>query len=338
MATAFVTGATGFVGSVLCRVLAERGTTLRCLVRPGSAAENLAGVPYDRVDGDLGTEGPLGEAMAGADEVWHLAALVSFRRRDAEAMRRINVDGTALVARLARERGVGRMLYMSSVAAVGHAPDRRPIGEDAPYNFGRHRIPYCDTKRGGELAVRAEVERGLDAVVVNPSSMYGPGDRRKAEGSLLQAVAYDRVPFCPSGGLNAADVRDVVSGTVAAMERGRTGERYILGGENLTGRQLFTKIAAVLGKRPPRLTLPRWAMRLYAAVLSAVDAVRPLEPPLTGALARMAPLYMWYSCRKAEDELGYAAYPIELALKQCFDWMFDLDLLDPARVRGLGRV
>lgn len=333
-----VTGATGFVGSVLCRRLADYGMELRCLVRPDNDASNLIGLEYERIEGSLEDESSLRKALQGVDGVYHLAALVSFRRRDAAAMRSINVDGTARVARLAREAGVERLLYMSSIAAVGHSRDRCPIDETADYNFGPWKIPYCDTKRGGELAVLAEVDRGLDAVIVNPSSMFGPGDRRKAEGSLLQALAYDKIPFCPAGGLNVADVRDVAAGTIAAMERGRTGERYILGGENLTGRQLFTKIAGVLGKRPPRFTLPGWLMRSFGQALSLVDAVRPLEPPMTGALARMAPLWMWYSSDKAGRELGYAAWPIEMALKETFDWMFDLDLLDPDRIQAYGRV
>lgn len=337
MAKVLITGATGFVGSILGKRLADTGTELRCLIRPGNEATNLTGWEYERVDGSLEDEDVLRRAMQGVEAVYHLAALVSFRKKDAAAMQQVNVEGTARVARLAREEAVPRLLYMSSIAAVGHSRDKKPIDEEAPYNFGPWKIPYCDTKRGGELAVLDEVERGLDAVIVNPSSMFGPGDRRKAEGSLLQAIAYDKIPFCPAGGLNVADVRDVVSGTIAAMERGRTGERYILGGENLTGRQLFAKIAQVLGKKPPRRTLPRWLMRAFAQGLSLVDALRPLEPPMTGALARMAPLLMWYSSAKAERELGYATYPIEIALKETFDWMFDLDLLDPARIQAYGR-
>ncbi len=337
MEKVLVTGATGFVGSILCRRLVDFGMDLRCLIRPGNEATNLVGVEHERIEGSLDDEHSLREAMEGVDAVYHLAALVSFRRKDAEAMQRINVEGTARIARLAREVGVGRLLYMSSIAAVGHSRDKHPIDEDAPYNFGPWKIPYCDTKLGGERAVMSEVEQGLDAVIVNPSSMFGPGDRRKAEGSLLQALAYDKIPFCPAGGLNVADVRDVVSGTIAAMERGRTGERYILGGENLTGPQLFAKIAQVLGKKPPRHTLPRWLMRAFAQGISLVDAIRPLEPPMTGALARMAPLWMWYSSEKASRELGYATYPIEMALKETFDWMFDLDLLDPTKIQAYGR-
>jgi dihydroflavonol-4-reductase len=334
----FLTGATGFVGSHLARVLQHRGCELRCLITPGNAAENLAGVPHERVEGRLEDEGVLGEALHGIDHVAHLAALVSFDKRDRERLFAINVEGTRRLVRLARERGVARFLHVSSVAAVGYSERPEILDETAPYNLGRLRIAYCDSKHEAERVVRDEIARGLDAVIVNPSSMFGPGDRRKAQGSLLEKAAYGRIPFCPPGGSNFADVRDVAQGCAAALEQGRTGERYILGGDNLTGRQLLIKIAGVLSRRPPRLALPGFVARGMAAAATALEWVRPLRPPLTAQILRLAPRYMWFSSRKAEEELGYAAYPVEIAIKSAFDWMFDLDLLDAKRVRALGRV
>ncbi|MFQ5506568.1 MAG: NAD-dependent epimerase/dehydratase family protein [Planctomycetota bacterium] len=333
-----ITGATGFVGSSLARLLAERGYELRCLLRPTSKAENLRGLRYERVEATLADGGRLEEALTGVDRVVHLAALVSFRKQDAVAMHRVNVAGTARLAGLARQKGVGRFLHVSSVVAVGFSRRPETIDERAAYNFGPLRVPYCDTKRAAERAVLAEVARGLDAVIVNPASMFGPGDRRKADGSLLQAMAEGRVPVCPPGGCNFVDVRDVAQGCVAALERGRTGERYILGGENLSGRELLAKIARVLGRAPPRITLPRVSARAIAMLASAWELFRPLEPPVTAQILRMSPLFLWYSSRKAREELGYAAYPVEIAIKATIDWMLDLDLLDPRHVRSGGRL
>lgn len=334
----FITGASGFVGANLARLLHERGYELRCLVSPKNPALGLASIPFERVDGRLEDLGVLEEAMQGMDMVVHLAALVSFSKRDKEAMFRINAEGSRHVASLARKAGVSRFLYMSSVLAVGHSTDQKPIDETASYNLARFKIAYCDSKRAGELAVLDEVKKGLDAVIVNPVSMFGAGDRRKAEGSLLEALAYDKIPFCPAGGLNVVDVQDVVQGSLHALEDGRTGERYILGGQNLRGKELFAKIASVLGKRAPRFTMPRSLARLLAVLATGFELLRPLTPPVTAAILRMTPLYFWYSSKKAEEELGYASYPIEMAIKAAFDWMLDLDLLDPSRVKALGRV
>lgn len=333
-----LTGATGFLGALLARLLVQRGYELRCLVRPGRAAETLGGVDHERVDGTLQGTGVLEEALRGITHVAHLAALVSFRRRDRAAMFETNVEGTRRLARLARAAGVARFLHVSSVAAVGYSNRPRVLDETAPYNLARLRIGYCDSKHAAEGVVQEEVRRGLDAVIVNPGSMFGPGDRRKAEGSLLQAVAYRKVPFCPPGGANFADVRDVAAGCLAALELGRTGERYILGGENLTGRALLAKIAGVLSARPPRLTMPRLAALGLARLATLWEKIRPLEPPLTAELLRLAPRYLWFSSQKAADELHYAAYPIEMAIKATFDWMLDLDLIDHTRIRALGRV
>ena len=331
----FLTGGTGFVGANLARVLTQRGYELRCLIRPDNAAEALQGVQYERVDGTLDDEGGLAEGIRGCDFVVHCAALVSFDKRDRRRLFEVNAEGTARVAKLAREQRVQRMLYMSSVSAVGWSRHKEVLTEASPYNYGPLDIPYSDSKKAGEDAVLAEHERGLDAVIVNPSSMFGPGDRRKAQGSLLESVAYGKLKCNPPGGSNFADVRDVVSGTCSALEFGRAGERYILGGQNLTNRQLIAKICAVLGRRPPRFTMPGVCVATLAGLARAWESVRPLRPPLTGQVLRLAHRYTWYSSAKAEDELGYAAYPVEIAIKMTYDWLFDLDLLDATRVPSL---
>jgi dihydroflavonol-4-reductase len=321
MPDVFVTGATGFVGANLVPLLHSAGHRVRCLVRPGSDVRNLKGVPFERVTGSLQDKDLLKDALRNVDIVVHLAALVSFRKPDTAHMWNVNVLGTEQLARLAREAGVGRFLHMSSVAAVGATTRPQVLNENSPYQIQRYRLPYCDTKRQAEEIVLNQVARGLDAVIVNPVSMFGPGDRRKAQNSLLDAAAADRIPFSPPGGVGVADVRDVARGVMAALERGRTGERYILGGQNLRGHELIAEVMAVAGRRPPRFTLNRHIVAAAAAAARLIEAFVPLSPPMTAQMLRMCPLFFWFSSAKAEEELGYQAGPVRNAIREAYRWM-----------------
>lgn len=317
-----MTGATGFVGAVLTRELQERGNSLRLLLRHGADTSRIDDLEYLPFRGDLTEEAVLRQGLDGCDAVIHAAALVSFRRRDRDAMFRINADASQRLARLAKSAGVARFVHVSSVAAVGWSPRPVVLDESAPWPERGMRIAYCDSKRRGEDLVRAENEHGFEVVVVNPSSMFGPGDRRKAEGSLLDAMAQGRVPFCPPGGACFADVRDVADGIVAALRRGRAGERYILGGENLRGRELVERIARALGTEAPRYTLPDFALGMLQAWQGLYERVRDVKGPLTAELLRLSRGYTWFSSAKAESELGYKSRGIDDALRETFEWMF----------------
>ena len=310
----FLTGASGFVGANLAPMLAER-YRLRCLVRPGQHVPGLEQLAHERVEGSLEDEVALQRGIAGAELVVHLAAVVSFRPEDRAAMQRVNVDAVARIAAMARQARVRRMLHMSTISAVACSDTPRELDETATYNFGPLRIGYCDTKRAAEDAVRAEVARGLDAVIVNPPSMYGAGDRRKADGSLIEALLQGRVPFAPPGGINVANVLDVCRGCLQALDHGRRGERYILGGENLTGRQLFARIAKVVGSSPPTRVPPTWLVRMLAGALGAKEALLGSRPPITAQILRLAPKWFWYSSRKASDELGYEPGPVDPGIR-----------------------
>jgi len=245
----------------------------------------------------------------------HLAALVSFRPEDRAAMFAVNAAATERLAALARAAGVRRLLHMSTISAVGYSDSPRQLDERAPFNFGPLRIGYCDSKRTAETAVLAEVARGLDAVIVNPPSMYGAGDRRKGEGSLLTALLRGRIGLSPPGGLCVADVADVCAGCLLALAHGRRGERYILGGENLTGRELFARIARIVGGTAPRRCPPRWLVRAAARALRLVERVRGSRPPLTGEVLTLSARYLWYSSQKASDELGYRPGPVDAGIR-----------------------
>ncbi|MCA8953457.1 MAG: NAD-dependent epimerase/dehydratase family protein [Planctomycetes bacterium] len=309
----FVTGATGFVGRHLLPVLA-REYRLRVLVRPGRTIAD--GIDCEPVEGHLEDRDALRRGVAGATVVVHLAALVSFRREDRALMQRINVDATATLAALAREAEVRRLLHVSTISAIACRDRPEVVDETAPYNYGRLRIGYCDTKHAAERAVLAEVDRGLDAVIVNPPSMFGAGDPRKGgDDSLLGAVRNGRLAFAPPGGLNVANVADVCDGMLAALLRGRSGERYILGGENLTGRALVDRIAEIFGVDAPRRTLPGWLVRCAAAALGALERVRGSRPPVTSDILRLAPRFHWFSSAKAERELGYRCGPVDAGIR-----------------------
>lgn len=284
---------------------------LRVLARPGLPLPWLADLEHERIDGRLADAEALARGVHDADLVVHLAALVSFRPEDRAAMFAVNADATAALARAARLAGVRRFLHCSTISAVALRDAPEPVDETAPYNFGPLRIGYADSKFAAERAVLAEVDAGLDAVIVNPPSMYGSGDRRKGDGSLITAVLQGRVRFFPPGGMNVANVADVCTGMLAALARGRTGERYILGGENLTGRQLLERIATVAHARPPRHAVPPLLVRAAARALAAKERCFGSRPPVTSEILRLATRFLWFSSKKAERELGWTAGPVD---------------------------
>ena len=306
----FVTGASGFVGRHLVPKLAQR-YRLRLLVRPGQELPQFANLDHERCEGRLDSATTLANGVRGCDLVVHLAALVSFRAEDRAAMQSINVDATAALAAAARAANVRRFLHMSTISAVAYRDRPELADETATYNFAPLHIGYCDTKFAAERAVLSECARGLDAVIVNPPSMYGAGDRCKGDDSLLTAVLRGKIRMCPPGGINVANVDDVCDGVVAAIERGRSGERYLLGGENLTGALLLQRIANVIGARAPRHTLPRFVVRSAELLLRAKERAFGSRPPLTSEILRLGTRFLWFDSNKAATELGWRAGSVD---------------------------
>lgn len=302
----FLTGASGFVGRHLAPLLAEQ-FHLRVLARPGQPLPHLGDADVERIEGRLEDLESLRRGVDGAAVVVHLAALVSFRREDREAMFAANTRGTSELAALARAAGVQRMVQVSTVGAVAFRERPEVVDEDAPFNFAPLRIGYCDSKFAAERRLLDECKRGLDAVIVNPPSMYGAGDRRKGDGSLIGAVIDGRIRVAPPGGINVADVADVCRGIVAALHKGRRGERYILGGENLTGAQLLARIAEVVGRKPPARTAPLPLVRAASRALHWKERLFGSKPPMTSQVLQLAGCFQWYSSAKAERELGWRA-------------------------------
>ena len=313
----FVTGASSFVARALVPKLA-RHHRLRLLLRPGQRPPSFAGLSYEAVEGRLEDEATLARGLRGVDRVVHLAAVVSFRREDRERMHEVNVRGTERLAQLALAARVGRLLHVSTISAVGYTDEPRELDERAPFNFGPLRIGYSDTKHAAEAAVLRACQDGLDAVIVNPPSMYGAGDRRKGDGSLLGAVMDGRVRLAPPGGTNVADVDEVCDGMIAALERGRTGERYILGGENLSGLELIQRIASIVGGRAPRRAAPRPLVAAGARILSLKERLLGSKPPVTSEILRLAGRFMYYSSAKADRELDWRAGPVDPGIRSAW--------------------
>ena len=328
-----VTGATGLVGNNVVRQLVDRGRPVRVLVRgTGPVVDRaFAGLPVARHEGTLHDEAALAAAIARAGVVVHAAAVVHCGWRRLEEMQRVNVEGTRLVARAARLAGA-RLIHVSSVDAVGLRADGVPADEETPPG-GMPECPYVVTKREAERVVLAEVDRGLDAVIVNPVYMLGPWDWKPSSGRMLLEVAAGRGLFAPPGKNDFVDVRDVAAGIIAAIDRGRTGRRYILGGHPLSDLDAWRIFARTSGRMLPLGHAPRAAVRAAGWLGDAVSLLTGREPDVNSAAARMSVLAHNFSCRRAEIELGYVYRPFETTVQDAWGWFVERGYARPVHDR-----
>ena len=319
---AFVTGATGFVGSHVARVLAEQGADLRLLVRSGSDPKNIAGLTAERVVGDLRDPGSLEKAIAGCDAVFHVAADYRLWVRDPEQMYRSNVDGTRAVIEAARKNGVRRVVYTSSVATMGFSSNGHVADEDSPVSIEDMIGPYKRSKFMAEQIAIEAGRGGMDVVVVNPSTPVGERDIKPTPtGRIVVDFLKKKFPAYVDTGLNLVDVEACARGHVAAFEKGRSGERYILGGENLTLKQILDKLGAITGLPSPKMKVP-YVVALATGVVDEVIVGRVFggEPRATIDAVRMGRKKMFVSSAKAERELGWRANGVDNALRRATEW------------------
>lgn len=314
-----VTGATGFIGSQIAAALVARGDTVRVLRRETSRTIALDGLPLEHVFGDILDREAVDRAVAGCDLVFHVAALSSYWRAQRAEIYRVNVDGTRTVMAACLAARVPRVVHTSSVGAIGVPQNGRAADEDTVFDPRGTRFAYGHSKHLAEEEVRAAVAQGLPAVIVNPAVVIGPGDHNLISGSLIVELARRPLPAAPPGGVCMTDIDAVVAGHLAAAARGRVGERYILGGENLTYREIITTINEIVGHTPPRWTLPSWILPPAAATLDLINRfVR--QPVAVGEQVRLVAHHAFYDSAKAVRELDYPILPFRSAAERAYRW------------------
>ncbi|HEX4741402.1 MAG TPA: hopanoid-associated sugar epimerase [Caulobacteraceae bacterium] len=317
-----ITGASGFVGSAVLRALEGRGFHLRALVRQSSPRANLAGLDVELVEGDMRRPDDMNRALAGVDLLFHVAADYRLWARDPNDIIRANLEGTGAVMEAALEQGVRRIVYTSSVATLRAGDASTAVDETAALAPGEAVGAYKESKvRAERLVERLVAERGLPAVIVNPSTPIGPRDIKPTPtGRILVEAAQGRMPAFIDTGLNLAHVEDVAQGHLLAMEKGVTGERYILGGQDATLAQMLAEIARLVGRRPPTVRLPRTPLYPLAVAAEAVAQITGKEPFVTRDALKMASHHMFFTSAKAERDLGYRARPYREALSDALAW------------------
>jgi dihydroflavonol-4-reductase len=317
-----VTGATGFVGSAVARKLIAAGHQVRVLVRARSDRRNLAGLDVTEIVGSLSEPDSLAPAVEGVEALFHVAADYRLWVPEPDAMYRANVDGTLALMEAALASGVKRIVHTSSVATLGLLPNGAAADEATPVTLDDMVGPYKRSKFLSEQAVRRLVEeRGLPAVIVNPSTPVGPRDIKPTPtGRLIVDAASGRMPAYVDTGLNFAHVDDVADGHLLAFDRGRIGQRYILGSENLTLAQVLGIVCPLAGRKPPVVRLPVGAVLPIAYIAEAISRITKREPLATVDGVRLARKKMFFTIDKAKRELGYAPRPAIDGFRDAVAW------------------
>ena len=319
---AFVTGATGFVGSHVAELLQQQGAELRLLVRPGSRKDNIDFLKADRIEGDLQDFESLRRGMSGCEAVFHVAADYRLWVRNPDPMYRANVDGTLAVMDAARQAKVKRVVYTSSVATMGFLSDGTVVDEDTPVDLSHMIGHYKRSKFIAEQAALAAGRSGAPVVVVNPTTPIGERDIKPTPtGRIVLDFLNRNFPAYVDTGLNLADVKEVARGHLLAMERAKPGERYILGGENLTLKQILDKLSIITGLPSPSVQVPHGLALGFAAFDEFFTGrLRGKEPRATVEAVRMGRKKMFAASAKAERELGYRSIPVDQALRSACAW------------------
>jgi dihydroflavonol-4-reductase len=317
---ALVTGATGCVGANVVAALLARGYDVRAMRRSTSSLDALDDLNPELVIGDILDSPSLVAACQSCTLVFHVAAVSDYWRTSAQRIYRVNVEGTRNVLAAALEAGVERLVYTSSIGALGVPPQGHLLDESAAFNLPPHRFSYGHSKYLAEQAVREAIAHGLDAVIVNPTGVIGARDINFIGGSMLREVRRGLSWFAPPGGLNWVDAETVGLGHVLAAERGRTGERYILGGDNVSHRTAIATVAEVVDGRRPLITLPRPVMGIVAVLTDGFNALWPGTPLFSGEQARLSGAEIYCDCSKAQQELGLPHIPFRVAVERAYAW------------------
>jgi dihydroflavonol-4-reductase len=320
-----VTGASGHIGGNLVRALLEQGRRLRVTVRQDTRA--IDGLQVVRVPADVLDPASLRRAFEGAEVVFHLAAVISITGDPAGTMQQTNIDGVRNVVEACLACGVRRLIHFSSIHALSHRPEAEPIDETRSFADG-DAMAYDRTKAGGEQEVHRAVERGLDAVIVNPTAVIGPYDYKPSPvGQVLLDLYQRNFPALVAGGFDWVDVRDVVAGALAAEERGRTGERYLLSGKWASVADLARVVQEVTGVPAPRFVSPMWLARIGAPFVVAFNRVLGRRPLYTSSSLRALRCHRDVTSEKAKSELCYSSRPLRETVEDTIDWFESAGML-----------
>ena len=327
MKKVLITGGTGFIGSNLAAVLSQQGFEVRILRRHSSSLTNVNHLSVEHRIGDVRDIESLRAAVKGCDTVFHTAAMVAFWKPLRELQTQVNVGGTRNVVEACLHEHVERLVHTSSIAAIGHPEDGSIANETTPFNWQNSDSGYKNSKYLAEKEIAAGVARGLNAVMVNPGVVIGPGDIHFNGGKLIQAVKKHQALFYIKGGMNIVFVGDVVRGHISAALNGRSGERYILGGENLTHKQAFQMTAEIVGGIVPKIKMPVPLLKLGAKFFDMAGIITGKQPIVTSELFSGAGFFNWYSSDKARQELGYTIIPFREAVTKTYEWYREQQML-----------
>ncbi|NJM41188.1 MAG: SDR family NAD(P)-dependent oxidoreductase [Anaerolineae bacterium] len=315
-----ITGASGLVGANLVEAATERGYTVRAMHRKSSSLKALQGLRYESALGDVTDMPSLEAAVKGIDIVFHVAAIATYWKADVQQMYHVNVEGTRNVLQAARDAKAKRVVFTSSVSALGQPGFGKALDESAAFNLKPEQFHYAYTKVLAEQVVQEFVNDGLDVVTVNPTIIMGPRDVNVIGGAMVLEAARQHLFYYPPGGTNMVDVADVCTGHLAAAERGRTGERYVLGGENLWYKELLNVVNDAMGRPRPWLKTPGGLLRAMAGPADWARDKLKLKLPIDGQQLRLSAETFWFDSGKARNELGFTHRPFAETVARTHEW------------------
>ncbi len=327
MVKALITGGTGFIGSHVVRALITAGRTARVLHRQNSPLDLVEGLPIEHAIGDVMNISSLEQAMQGCQWVFHVAAVSDYWRSNRTKVYLVNVNGTVNVLNAARQAGVQRVIFTSSATAVGFRADGHPSDESVPFNLPPRQFPYGHSKYLAEQEVARAVANGQDVVTLNPAAVFGPGDLNQISGSSVVELARGNVPIYPVGGMTVIDVRDVAAAHLAAAERGRTGERYLLGTLDISHKALGKLIAEIVGVAPAVIPVPA-AVTPVVAFAAGLIRRAGVDLPIDENQIRISARNIFFDCRKAGRELGEPQIDLRKSLLDTYNWYVERGIIE----------
>lgn len=324
-----VTGADGLLGSNLVRELLKRGHQLRAFVQPGRQQKTLEGLTIEKFPGNLLHADEVLKASESCDAVIHCAASTSVWPTRSEIVNQVNIEGTKNIIHAVEKNNIQRMIYVGTANSFGFGSKENPGVEGNPYKSAMYGLDYMDSKyRAQQLILNEVKEKKLPAVIVNPTFMFGPYDSNPSSGAMIVALYKGKVPGYTSGGRNYVCAKDAAVAICNALTKGRVGECYILGNQNLSYKEAFGKIAVTIGAKTPSIPIPSIFAKLYGAVGSIFGKISGNTPAISYPLSRIACDEHYFSPAKAVQELELPQTPIETGIKECFEWLKENGYLD----------